>query len=232
MYGEPIPQRPTGKMPQNGAVWGALSQFHSKVLQHLRELRQQHPRWGPVSLQLHLEDASDLKGEHLPSPATIGRWLHEDPRNRRLPKQKQPPPQRLEHVRQRWEIDFKVKIQLQGGETVQLHTVTDSFSGAHIGAYLYASDPHTSRVALQEVQATLRACFIEWQTLPEEIQTDGETVLAVRDDLPTDFTLWLAGLGVSQRLCGKTTADRPSGTPAASWPSLSAAAGRVPVRPW
>lgn len=219
-------------MPQNGAVWGALSQFHSKVLQHLRELRQQHPRWGPVSLQLHLEDASDLKGEHLPSPATIGRWLHEDPCNRRLPKQKQPPPQRLEHVRQRWEIDFKVKIQLQGGETVQLHTVTDSFSGAHIGAYLYASDPHTRRVALQEVQATLRACFIEWQTLPEEIQTDGETVLAVRDDLPTDFTLWLAGLGVSQRLCGKTTADRPSGTPAASWPSLSAAAGRVPVRPW
>jgi len=179
---------------------GALSQFDAEVLEHVKDLRQKHPRWGPISLRLHLEDEKDLKGKRLPSAASIGRWLHADPQNRRLPKPKQSPPQTLDHVHQRWEIDFKVKIQLQGGETVQLHTVTDPFSGAYIGAYLYVSEPSTSRVPLQDVQATLRACFTEWRTLPEEIQTDGETVLAVRGDLPTDFTLWLAGLGVRHRM--------------------------------
>jgi hypothetical protein len=106
----------------------------------------------------------------------------------------------LTHTHQRWQLDFKVKIHLQGGETVQLHTVTDPFSGAHIGAYLYHSGPNTNRVPLSDVQATLRACFTEWGTLPEELQTDGEPILAATPgELPTAFTLWLAGLGVVHR---------------------------------
>jgi hypothetical protein len=51
-----------------------------------------------------------------------------------------------------------------------------------------------------DVQATLRACFTEWKTLPEEIQTDGEPILAATSgELPTQFTLWLAGLGIHYR---------------------------------
>lgn len=179
---------------------GALSQFAVTVRERVGDLRAQHPRWGPISIRLHLDDEKDLKGKRLPSAASIGRWLHEDPKNRRLPKPKQPPAQVLDHVHQRWEIDFKVKIHLQGGKTVQLHSVTDPFSAAYIGAYVYVSEPNTSRVPLQDVQTTLRACFSEWRTLPEEIQTDGESVLAVRGDLPTDFSLWLAGLGVQHRI--------------------------------
>jgi hypothetical protein len=97
-------------------------------------------------------------------------------------------------------MDFKVQIRLQEGETVQLHTVTDPFSGAQVGTYLYSSRPGTSRVPLQDVQATLRACFTEWGTLPEEIQTDGEPILvATPGELPTPFTLWLARLGMRHR---------------------------------
>ena len=168
----------------------------------IQEFRWQHPRWGPISLRMHIEDEFDLKGKRLPSPASIGRLLHEDPQNRRRPKKKPPelPPVILTHPHQRWEMDFKVKIHLKSGETVQLHTVTDPFSGAYIGAYLYLSGPDTSRVPLLDVQATLRACFSEWGTLPEEIQTDGEPILAATPgELPTQFTLWLAGLGVGYR---------------------------------
>jgi hypothetical protein len=188
---------------------GALSQFHSRVIQRIRDLRSNHPRWGPISLRIHLEDEPDLKGKPLPSPASIGRWLYEDPQNRRKPKRKPPkPPVALTHAYQLWEIDFKVKIHLQGGETVQLHTVTDPFCGAHIGAYVYLSGPNTSRVPLRDVQATLRACFTEWKTMPDEIQTDGEPILAATaEELPTSFTLWLAGLGIDYR---RITPGRPT----------------------
>lgn len=181
---------------------GVLSQFHPTVLERITDLRTQHPCWGPISLRLHLGDEIELRGKRLPSSASIGRFLHENPDNRRRPKKKPPelPPVTLSCVHQRWEIDFKVKIHLKNGETVQLHTVTDPFSGAHIGAYLYSSKPNTSRVPLQEVQTTLRACFTEWGILPKEIQTDGEPILAATSgELPTQFTLWLAGLGVGHR---------------------------------
>jgi transposase InsO family protein len=181
---------------------GMLSQFSAGVIQAIRDLRSQHPRWGPISLRLHLEDEPGLKGQRLPSPASIGRFLHEDSANRRQSKTKPPGPVPviLSRVHQRWEIDFKVKIHLAGGETVQLHTVTDPFSGAHLGAYLYRSGSDVSRVPLGDVQATLRACFTEWETLPEEIQTDGEAILAATaGELPTAFTLWLAGLGIAHR---------------------------------
>ena len=133
-----------------------------------------------------------------------------NPDNRRRPKRKLPELAQviLTRTHQRWEIDFKVRIHLKGGETVQMHTVTDPFSGAHIGAYLYLSGRDTSRVPLVDVQATLRACFTEWGTLPEEIQTDGETILAATAvELPTLFTLWLAGLGIVHR---RITPGRPT----------------------
>lgn len=65
---------------------GALSQFSEGLRQKISELREAHPGWGPVSLRMHLSDEASLKGERLPSVASIGRYLHEDPKNRRAPK--------------------------------------------------------------------------------------------------------------------------------------------------
>jgi hypothetical protein len=69
---------------------GVLSQFDPPVIQRIRDLRQQHPRWGPISLRLHLAEQPDLLGKCLPSPASIGRFLHADPANRRRPKSSPP----------------------------------------------------------------------------------------------------------------------------------------------
>jgi hypothetical protein len=53
-------------------------------------------------------------------------------------------------------------------------------------------------VTLAEVRLVLRSCFARWGTLPDEVQTDGETVLTGRADdaFPSAFTLWLKALGV------------------------------------
>jgi len=51
---------------------------------------------------------------------------------------------------------------------------------------------------MEDARSTLRACFACWQTLPDEIQSDGDKILVGNhhQTFPTVFTLWLKGLGV------------------------------------
>lgn len=95
-----------------------------------------------------------------------------------------------------------MRIRLQDGTQAQLHDVYDPYSGAKIGARLYAGKVGSRRVSEADVRQTLRTCFTEWGTLPDEVQTDGEPVLVGKagDDFPTHFTLWLAGLGIVHRV--------------------------------
>ena len=62
---------------------------------------------------------------------------------------------------------------------------------------------------MEDARATLRRCFAQWHTLPDEVQTDGESTLvtSAQDGFPSDFTLWLAGLGIKHLVirAGKPT---------------------------
>lgn len=62
---------------------GALSQFDPQVRQKVSDLREAHPRWGPISLFLNLEKEEGLQGLPLPHPSSIGRYLHSFPEYRR-----------------------------------------------------------------------------------------------------------------------------------------------------
>jgi len=104
-------------------------------------------------------------------------------------------------VHQRWQLDFKVDIALQDGTVVDLHTVRDPVGEACIGAVVHVTEQvntRTKRVPMEDARMTLRRCFDQWSTLPDEVQTDGEPTLAVRkgDAFPSTFTLRLTGLGI------------------------------------
>jgi hypothetical protein len=104
-------------------------------------------------------------------------------------------------VHQRWQLDFKVRIPLADDQLVHLHSAYDPFAGVCIGARVFQTgqQSHHQRIRLENVQVFLRFCFAYWGTLPQEIQTDGETVLTGRPcdgAFPSRFTLWLAGLGI------------------------------------
>jgi hypothetical protein len=144
-----------------------------------------------------------LIGIALPSRAQIGRYLHQWPRFRRTPKRQVPPPRPdpPTKVHQRWQVDFKTDIVLQDDTTAHLHTVYDPVGETCIGTNLFEVEKavtRTKRVPMEQARATLRKCFGLWNTLPDEIQTDGESTLVVRkgDAFPSTFTLWLAGLGI------------------------------------
>jgi hypothetical protein len=99
-------------------------------------------------------------------------------------------------------MDFKIGIALPNGRQVNLHTVRDPFGAACIGAVVHDAGKTGRRprqITMEQARYTLRRCFAFWNTLPERLQTDNQTGLtSVRqsNDFPTEFTLWLVGLGV------------------------------------
>jgi hypothetical protein len=188
-----------------------LERFDPKVRYRLLRLRLAHPKWGPTRLRYHLRQRPSLQGLALPSPAQIGRYLHQWPRFRRKPKLTitRPALSEASQPHQRWQLDFKVKIRLADG-LAQLFTLFDEASGSCLAAWLFANPSAHPR--LTEVYTFLRYAFTRWGVLPEELQNDGETVLGGRPGdtfFPTRFTLWLVGLGVTQRVipAGQPTAN-------------------------
>jgi transposase InsO family protein len=186
---------------------GWLSEFDARVRYGILRLRLEHPHWGPGRIRANLKKRPSLQGLRLPSDASIGRYLHQWPCFRRQTRPKLPlvRPHQPTVVHQCWQIDFKVGIALQDGSQVDLHTVRDPVGEACLEAKLYPTqivNTRTVRVALEHVRTTLRVCFARWHTLPDEVQTDGESTLVTsrRDDFPTVFTLWLTGLGIAHRV--------------------------------
>ncbi|MEW5956341.1 MAG: hypothetical protein AB1801_01360 [Chloroflexota bacterium] len=186
---------------------GLLSHFDARVRYALVRLKLEHPRWGPRSIRHRLSKRPALKGLALPKEAQIGRYLHQwscfrRPRRVVLPSQRPEPPSQ---VHQRWQVDFKMGIALSDGSQVNLHTVRDPVGEACLGAVIFPAGQVgqlPAKVTAAEVRTTLRRCFGRWQTLPAEVQTDGETTLSShrQSDFPTDFTLWLTGLGISHKV--------------------------------
>jgi len=182
---------------------GILSRFDGLVRYWVLRLRLEHPKWGPGSIRYNLTKVPSLKRLKLPSPTQIGRYLHQWERFRRKPKEPSEDmrPDPPTEVHQQWQVDFKTNIALQDGTRVDLHTVRDPVGEACIGAVVHVTQQvnmRTKRVPMEDVRTTLRRCFDEWNTLPAEVQTDRESTLVtcVEDGFPSDFTLWLTGLGI------------------------------------
>lgn len=186
-------------------VKGILICFQPLVRYVILRLRLKHPRWGPNRIRAKLTQRPSLRHRTLPSDASIGRYLHQWACFRRHSKPKPPMrerPQQPTAVHQRWQIDFKIGIPLNNGMLVNLHTVRDPVGEACLGAFVFAAGKvgrPAQSVTPEQVRSVLRLCFARWHTLPQQVQTDGESVLIGRQDdpCPTLFTLWLIGLGIA-----------------------------------
>lgn len=194
---------------------GLLSQFAPGVRYAILRLKLAHPRWGRERIHYHLTQQPSCRGYRLPHPSSIGRYLHQWWRFRRRTKMKRKPrprPKPPTEVHQRWQLDFKVNIEQTDGQKLALHTLMDEYSGTCIEAQVLPKEivvHHSARVTWREAQATLRCGFSAWGTMPQSVQTDGESCLIGRPgwDFPSDFALWLAGLGITHSIIrlGKCT---------------------------
>lgn len=184
---------------------GLLSCISPMVSYAILRLKLAHPRWGRERIHHHLQKRRSCRGYPLPHPSSIGRYLHQWPRfrrQRRIVRKERSLATAPTAVHQRWQLDFKVDIEQADGHKLALHTVVDQYSGACLNAHLLLKETavqKAERVTWREAQATLRCGFALWGTMPQEVQTDNETALIGRPgfDFPSDFTLWLQGLGMT-----------------------------------
>jgi len=187
---------------------GLLGRFHPRVRYVILRLRLKHPRWGPNRLRAQLKKRPSLLGCSLPSETQIGRYLHQWRRfwRRAAKKPEHPSGDPPVRVHQRWQMDFKVQIRLKSGQRVNLFSLRDPVGEAYIGDFVFLSAGR-SRIKMEEARTALRRCFERWGTLPEEVQTDGESTLVSthHNDFPSLFTLWLTGLGIQHRVIRKVT---------------------------
>ena len=200
-------QRKEGNVSTKSTVrksQGLLSHFDPLVRYGILRLRLRHLRWGPNRIRYHLRKRSSTANKRLPSERQISRYLKQWPRlgrprqERRVQRER---PHLATRVHQRWQLDFKLGIPLQDGTLVNLHTVHDPVGGVCITATVTPAGVVGEKgrhVTIDEVQVTLRSGFTRWQTLPEEVQTDGEALFVGNpvEHFPSRFTLWLMGLGI------------------------------------
>lgn len=183
---------------------GLLKGFSPVVRYAILRLKLEHPRWGKDRIHYHLGQRRSCRGLRLPHPSSIGRYLHqwEEFRRPRKPRSKRKPrPRPPQAAHQRWQLDFKEDIEQATGEKLFLFTLMDQYSGACVDAQLLLKPTkgrRQERITWREAQAVLRCGFAVWGTRPAEVQTDNETSLVGRAgiDFPSDFTLWLLGLGI------------------------------------
>jgi hypothetical protein len=189
---------------------GLLSRFDGLVRYVLLRLRLEHPHWGPNRIREKMKKRPSLLGRRLPSEAEIGRYLHQWRRFWRKANKKPPclPADQPCRVFQRWQMDFKVQIRLKNGMNGTLFSVRDEVGEAIIGNVFMLSGKR-SRVKMEEARAVLRHCFEAWGTLPEEVQTDGESTLVSshKNAFPSRFTLWMTGLGIQHRVIKNVTSN-------------------------
>jgi len=186
---------PDGRKQRGGPMSAFPGIMHFAFLR----IKKEHPGWGAEVARPRVAERLDLPEEEMPSVSTIEKYwaqykgrLYKPQRQRHPIKEraKEPGP-RAPH--ERWQADFKVKIQVQGLGRTDVFNIRDDFSPVKIGSFVYPYSEWDDR----QVQDALRQAFARWG-LCDRFQTDKEKRLVSTGahPFPSRFTLWLAGLGV------------------------------------
>ncbi len=192
-------QQPVGRPAR-----GVLSSYPAEIVEQAVRIKRAHPHWGPANVRLELEHELKKGGGELPSMARLSALFKDRCPEAVQPHRHQAHPQQplsqARHPHQRWQIDGKEKVGVGEQDVVTILSVRDPVGALMIASQAFLTTTPTGwrKVTLSEVQSVLRAAFTEWG-MPLEVQTDHEVVYSGSPvaDFPSQFTLWLVGLGMS-----------------------------------
>jgi transposase len=180
---------------------GALGQFPLEVRDIVREMRREHPGWGPITIRMEVADMPHFAGLKLPSRPRIAAFLKQEgltrkyERHSELPQAQAVDPQR---AHEEWEMDAQGVVKVSGLGPVSVINIVDLFSRVKVDSFPCLDMSHPST---QEYQLVLRRAFVNYG-LPERVSLDHDSVFydnANPSPFPSLIHLWLIALGVVVR---------------------------------
>jgi Helix-turn-helix domain len=184
---------------------GALGQSPLELRDTIRDMREAHPGWGPITIRTELEDMSHFTGLQLPSRSRIAAFLRQQGLTRKyerhveLPQPRAADPQR---AHEEWEMDAQGAIKVPELGPVSVINITDLFSRVKVGSLPCLNPAHPST---QDYQLALRQAFVHYG-LPQRISLDHDSVFfdnTHASPFPSVLHLWLIALGVEVRFIDK-----------------------------
>ena len=177
---------------------GALGQFPLEIQDAVREMRERHSGWGPLTIRAELEDDQRFVSMRLPSRSRIAAFLKQEDFTRKYERHSElPQPQAVEPERahEEWEVDAKGVIKVPDLGSVSIININDLFSRLKVDSFpcLNTSHPNT-----RDYQLVLRRAFLN-RGLPKRVSLDHDSVFydnASASPYPTTLHLWLTALSV------------------------------------
>jgi len=170
---------------------GRMSAFPGVVRFAFLRIKKEHPKWGAAVARPRVAQRLGMPEEELPCVSTIEKYWAQyrdrlyKRRRRRSPSQTPGPKPQEPH--ERWQADFKVKMEVEGLGATDVLNIRDDATPVKIGSFVYPTNEWSDR----EVQDAFRVAFTQWG-LCDRLQTDKETRLidtSSDDPFPSRFTL-------------------------------------------
>lgn len=180
---------------------GALGQFPLEMRDAVREMREHHSGWGPLTIRTELEDDWRFAGMRLPSRSRIAAFLKQEDFTRKYERHSElPQPQAAEPERahEEWEVDAQGVIKVLDLGSVSIININDLFSRLKVDSFPCLDTSHPNTL---DYQLVLRRAFLRYG-LPERVSLDHDSVFydnASASPYPTTLHLWLIVLGVDVR---------------------------------
>ena len=192
---------------------GILSTFEGVVRFAILRVKKQHPEWGAVVVLDEVAQRASVKGLPLPKPAQtaayfqqFGSRLVSHKRNLRLPPSVTPLSEGETALV--FQLDMQERLQVESLGYFNVLQIRAPQWGMTVGCYPHQAGEKRWQRKVSQVEARddCRTTFEQWG-LPDILQTDKDKVLTPSDEtpFPTDFTLWLVGLGIQHKLIQRVT---------------------------
>lgn len=220
---------------------GVLSTFDPLLRFALLRVKRQHPGWGAVVVLDEVAQRPHTSGLLLPKPAQVAAYFQQfgprlvaHKRNLRLPPPLEPLPEGQDLLV--FQLDMQERLHLDPLGYFNVLNIRAPQWGITVGSYPHQAGEKRWQRKVSQLQARedCRTTFERWGR-PDVLQTDKDKVLACSDEtpFPTDFTLWLVGMGIHHQIIQRVTQNASverchrtfdkqilSGAEVQSWPAF------------